>query len=152
MKKEIGIIIAFLAITAGLISIFRLAVDTEIAIGFVTISFGILAIIWTSMAISSLSNGSSLRRHIINFLLCLIFVLLFSIWHTISKLFAWRQTVNEAMLYPGYIFLIFAFLIFVMTAYQILLMGKEFGFGNKTKEIKELMGKRKRLKSKKAAD
>jgi len=146
MKKGFGTLLGLIAIAAGLVAIFRLVVDTEIAVGFVTISFGILAIIWTSMAISSLSSGSSLRRHTINFLLCLVFVLLFSIWHTLSKLFKWRETVNEYMLYPGYLFLTMAFLIFVVTAYQILTMGKEFGFGQQAREIKKVIEKKKKKK------
>jgi len=148
MKRGIGALLGFLGVAAGLISIFRVVVDTEVAIGFVTVSFGILAIIWTSTAIASLSKGSSLRRHTINFLLCLIFVLLFSIWHTISKLFKWRETLNEFMLYPGYLFITLAFLIFVATSWQILTMGKEFGFEKQAKQIKKIMESKKKLKSK----
>lgn len=139
MKRGLGTILGFIAIVGGLIAIFRIVVDTEIAIGFVTISFGILAIIWTSMAISSLSEGSSLRKHTTNFLFCLVFILLFSIWHTLSKLFKWRETVNEFMLYPGYLFITLAFLIFVVTSYQILTMGKEFGFQKQAKEIEKII-------------
>lgn len=146
MRRGLGALLGFIGVAAGLIAIFRIVMDTEVAIGFVTVSFGVLAIIWTSMAINSLSKGSSLRRHTINFLLCLIFILLFSIWHTITKLFRWRETVNEFMLYPGYLFLILAFLIFVATSYQILSMGKEFGFENQAKEIKEVMEKKKKAK------
>ncbi len=144
MKKGLGTLLGFIAVAAGLIAIFRIVVDTEIAIGFVTISFGVLAIIWTSMAITSLSKGSSLRRHTTHFLFCLVFILLFSIWHTTSKLFKWRETLNEFMLYPSYLFLTLAFLIFVLTAYQILTMGKEFGFEKQAKEIEKVMKKKKK--------
>jgi hypothetical protein len=146
MKAGLSTVIGFIAIAAGLTAIFRLVVDTEIAVGFVTISFGVLAIIWTCMAIGSLSKGSTLRRHTINFLLCLIFVLLFSIWHTLSKLFRWRETVNEFMLYPGYLFITMAFLIFVITAYQILTMGQEFGFGQQASRIKNVIKEKKKKK------
>lgn len=144
MKKGLGALLGLIAVTAGLIAIFRIVVDTEIAIGFITISFGILAIIWTSMAMTSLSKGSSLRKHTTHFLFCLIFIVLFSIWHTLSKLFKWRQTINEFMLYPSYLFITLAFLIFVITAYQILTMGKEFGFQAKAKEIKKIIEKKKK--------
>ncbi len=149
MEKRSGTLLALVAVAIGLATIFRIVVDTEVAVGFVTISFGVLAIIWTSMAASSLSKGSSLRRHTINFLLCLIFVLLFSIWHTLSKLFGWRQTINEFMLYPGYLFLTLAFLIFVVTSYQILTLGKEFGFERQAKEIGKVIEKKKNRKKKK---
>ncbi len=146
MEKRIGTLLALIAVAIGLATIFRIVVDTEVAVGFVTISFGVLAIIWTSMATTSLSKGSSLRRHTTNFLLCLIFILLFSVWHTLSKLFEWRQTVNEFMLYPGYLFLTLAFLIFVITSYQILTIGKEFGFQREAKEIRKVIEKKKKKK------
>ena len=149
MKRGLGTLLAFIAIAGGLIAIFRIVVDTEIAIGFVTVSFGILAIIWTSTAISSLSKGSALRKHTTNFLFCLIFILLFSIWHTISKLFRWRETINEFMLYPGYLFITLAFLIFVIASYQILNMGKEFGFQKQAKDIEQIIETKKNNKKKK---
>lgn len=144
MKRILGTLLGLIAVVAGLLAIFKIIPDTEIAVGFVTMSFGILAIIWTSMAITSLSKGSSLRRHTTNFLFCLIFILMFSIWHTISKLFGWRKTINDLMLYPGYLFIILAFMIFVVTAYQILVMGKEFGFRNQAAKIKNMMDKKKK--------
>lgn len=144
MKKGLGTLLGLIAVLGGLIAIFRIVVDTEVAIGFITISFGLLAIIWTSMAINSLSKGSSLRKHTTHFLFCLIFIVLFTIWHTISKLLGWRQTINEFMLYPSYLFITLAFLIFVITAYQILTMGKEFGFEKQAKEIEKVMIKKKR--------
>jgi hypothetical protein len=146
MKKQVGIILGLIAVTAGLIAVFRLVVDTEVAIGFITVSFGILAIIWTSIAIASLSKGSALRRHTVHFLFCLIFLLAFAIWHTISKLFAWRQTLSEVMLYPGYLFITMSFLIFVITSYQILTMGKQFGFERKGRDIKKIIEKKSKRK------
>ncbi len=144
MKRGLGTILGFIAVAFGLLAIFRIVMDTEVAVGFVTISFGILAIIWTSMAVISLSKASSLRKHTINFLFCLVFILLFSIWHTLSKLLMWRETVNEFMLYPGYLFLTLAFLIFVITSYQILMIGKEFGFQKQSTKIKKAMEKKKK--------
>jgi len=143
MGKNIGIILGFLAVFAGLIAIFRIVNDTEIAIGFITMTFGVLAIIWTSMAISSLSKGSSLRKQTIYFLISLIFILSFIIWHTISKILGWRETINEYMLYPGYIFITLAFLIFVITSFHILKVGQEFGFVDKGEKIKKSMEKNK---------
>ncbi len=146
MKRGLGTIIGLLAIVGGLLAIFRIVDDTEIAIGFITISFGLLAILWTSMAITSLSGGSALKKHTTHFLFCLIFILLFAVWHTLSKLLGWRETLNEFMLYPSYLFITLAFLIFVVTAYQIFTMGKEFGFEKQAKEIARVM-KRKSKKN-----
>lgn len=147
-SNKIGLLFALVAIASGLIAIFRIVPDTEVAVGFVTISFGVLAIIWTATAVRSLSAGSSLRKHVTNFLLCLTFILFFTIWHTISKIFRWRETVNEFLLYPGYVFLILAFFIFVFTSYQILTMGKEFGFENQGKIIEKLIEEKKKKHAK----
>ena len=150
INKKLGTFFYLVGVAAGLFAIFKIVVNVEIAIGFVTISFGLLAIIWTTMAIGSLSQGSSLRKHTTNFLFCLIFILLFAIWHTLSILFQWRKSINEFMLYPGYLFITLAFLIFVISSYQILMMGKEFGFGEQAFKIKEKLELKKQLKTQKS--
>jgi len=151
MHKKLSIVIALLGIVAGLVSIFIIVPDTEVAIGFVTISFGIMAIIWTSLALGALSKGSSLKKHTSYFLLCLIFILLFAIWHTMSKLFGWRETLNEYWLYPSYLFITLAFLIFVITSYQTYTMGQELGFGKQAKTIRKVMATKKKNAGKSGA-
>jgi|TARA_B100001971_G_C18109440_1_gene493364 hypothetical protein len=74
MQKKVGVIVAFIAVLFGLLAIIKIVQNIELAIGFITISFGILAVIWTSMAIKSLSKGSTLRNYTTKFLLCLIFI------------------------------------------------------------------------------
>lgn len=148
VKRGIGTFLGFLGVVFGLVAIFKIVVDTEVAIGLVTISFGVLAVIWTAMAMQSLSPGSSLRRHTFNFLLCIIFILFFSVWHTLEKLFSWRTSVNELMLYPGYVLIALAFLLFVGTAWQILTLGREFGFKSQAASIEKVI-KEKKKKSKK---
>lgn len=147
-KRSIGVLLGFAGVILGLVAIFRLIVDTEVAIGFVTISFGILAIIWTTMALHSLSPGSALRRHTFNFLLCLVFILLFAVWHTLEKIFSWRTSINELLLYPGYLLITLAFLLFVGTAWQILTLGREFGFQGQASVIAKIIKEKKKAKGK----
>ena len=149
VKRKIGVLLGFLGVVFGLVAIFRIVVDTEVAIGLVTVSFGVLAVIWTLMALKSLSPGSSLRRYTFNFLLCLIFILLFSVWHTLEKLFSWRVSVNELMLYPGYLLITLAFLLFVGTAWQILTLGREFGFKGQASLIGKVIKEKEKEKKKK---
>jgi len=149
VKRKIGVLLGFLGVVFGLVAIFRIVVDTEVAIGLVTVSFGVLAVIWTLMALQSLSPGSSLRRYTFNFLLCLIFILLFSVWHTLEKLFSWRVSVNELMLYPGYLLITLAFLLFVGTAWQILTLGREFGFKGQASLIGKVIKEKEKEKKKK---
>lgn len=148
LKRKIGTLLGFLGVVFGLVTIFRIIVDTEIAIGLVTISFGVLAVIWTTMALQSLSKGSSLRRHTFNFLLCIIFILLFTVWHTLEKLFNWRTSINELMLYPGYLLITLAFLLFVGTAWQILTLGREFGFRGQASIIEKVIKEKEKSKKK----
>ena len=53
------------------------------------------------------------------------------------------------MLYPGYLFITLAFLIFVIASYQILNMGKEFGFQKQAKDIEQIIETKKNNKKKK---
>ncbi len=149
IKRGIATLLGFLGVVFGLVAIFKIVVDTEIAIGLVTVSFGVLAVIWTLMAMQSLSPGSSLRRHTFNFLLCIIFILFFSVWHTLERLFGWRTSVNEVMLYPGYLLISLAFLLFVGTAWQILTLGREFGFKSQASTIEKVIKEKKQKKKSK---
>lgn len=136
----IEIIPALIAIILGLVAIFKLVLNMEIAIGFMTITFGILAVIWTAMAKKSLSKGSSLEKYTTKFLFCLIFILAFSVWQILQNLFYWEGFI----VYPKYFFIAVAYLIFMIAAYQILHIGKEFGFREQAKKIEKVMKKKKR--------
>lgn len=143
IKTLIGAILWFAAIIASLIAIFRITANVEVAVGFITISFGILAIIWTSIAIRSLSPGSSLRSYTKTFLFCLIFIILFSIWHVLGKVLV----LEGLIIFPEYIFIAIAYLIFAAAAYRIWRIGKEFGFREQAARIKGvILGKKKRKK------
>lgn len=144
MAKKIDIVLGFLSILFALMVLFRIVGNIEISIGFVTISFGILAVIWTVMAVKNLAIGSALRKHTVFFLYCLLFILLFSIWQTTSILMGWRKSINELMLYPGYFFITAAFIIFVVASYQALKMGKEFGFGQQASVIRSIIEAKKK--------
>lgn len=145
IKTLIGAILWFSAIVASLIAIFRITANIEIAVGFITISFGILAIIWTSIAIRSLSPGSSLRGYTKTFLFCLIFIILFSIWHALGKMLLWEGLI----VFPEYVFIAIAYLIFAAAAYRIWRIGKEFGFKEQATRIKRVMVEKKKQKKKK---
>jgi len=144
-KTLFSIIIWVFAILMSIFSIFRIIPNIEIATGFITMSFGILAIIWTSIARANLSKGSSLRNYTTSFLFCLIFILLFSIWDTFDKIFEW----NGLTMMPKYIFITIAYLIFSYASYSIWKIGKEFGFKDEAKKIDKVI-KEKQLKKSRA--
>ena len=141
--RELGkTLTTLLAVLIGAGSIFMIVPNTELAVGFFALSFGILAIIWTSMAVSALSRGSTLRRYTLNFLWCLICIVLYSVWNTIGGLLVWSERPNHMLVYPGYVFLSASFLIFAATARHALKMGQEFGFQSQAKRIQKKMNQR----------
>lgn len=145
MKAKFGTILAgilwVIAIALSIFAIFKIIPYFELSIGFLTISFGILAIIWTSIAVKNLSPGSSLRSYTLYFLFSLIFIMLFSILHTLEMVFQWTGFV----VIIKYICITITYLIFVYASYSMWKIGREFGFRDEAKKIK----KRIELKNKK---
>lgn len=133
--------IELIVIIIGIFTIFKIVKDLEVAIGLFSLSFGVLAIIWTFMAVKSLSKGSSLRTYAISFLFCLIAILLFSIWNLFIKLFEWEKS----LIYPSYFFITVSYIIFVFTAYKMHKLGKEFGFEAQASGIKKILRKKKKI-------
>src|SRR3989338_11023366 len=148
MNKKLGVLLGSVGVIFGLLAIFKVVKQTEVAIGFIPLSFGVLAIIWTAIAVKSLSKDSSMRKHTSMFLVSLIFLVLFSIWNTVSVLAGWRKTVDELWMYPAYVFISVAFLIFVSASYQAMKLGKVFGFGKQAEKIAERIKEKKARKAK----
>jgi hypothetical protein len=127
MKKEYGqLLTAALSILFGLFALIRFIPDANLAIGFVSLTFGVLAIIWAARARSSLSAGTTLREYTTYFLISLICIVLYSLWDTILVL----SNLSGVYLIPKYILVTIAYLVFVFTSYKILKMGKIFGFSD----------------------
>ena len=137
-NKFMQVFAELVVIFIGIFTIFKLVNDLEIAIGLFSLSFGVLGIIWTTMAVRSLSKGSSLRTYAISFLFCLVTILLFSIWNLLIKLFEWQSI----MIYPAYFFITMSYIIFVFTSYKINKLGKEFGFQLQGSKIKKFLKKK----------
>ena len=76
-KEFIVATVGLFGIALSIIAIFAIVQNFKVAIGLRSISLGILAIIWVSIARRSLSPGSTLRSYITYFLVSLIFVMLF---------------------------------------------------------------------------
>lgn len=138
MKDFIKIIFAFVAILIGIGAIIKIVGNAEYIIASLSLTFGVLAIIWTVMAYSSLSPGSSLRSYTGHFLACLIFILVYSTWNSAAKIFS----LSGAWYYLDYLFITLAYLVFVAAAYKINRLGKEFGFQRAADKIKKAMKKR----------
>lgn len=145
IKNFLAGLIWVIAIALGILAVFKIAQNIEVSIGFITISFGILAVIWTFIARQNLSKGSALRDYTTSFLLCLIFILLFSIWHTFEVMLL----LEGWIVMPEYLFITIAYLIFAFASYKIWKIGKEFGFKDEVKEIDRIIKEKKELKNSK---
>lgn len=112
------------------------------AISVTTVIFGIGALLLASRARSRLSPGS-LRKYIDNFSICLAFIVIFSVWQTIRSITNIEVSFSGFTGYPELIFLVFAYIGFVIASYRVSKISEEFGFKEEGKEIQQLIKKRK---------
>ncbi len=125
MKTNYGkVLTAFLAVLFGVFAIIQFVPDVELAIDFLSLTFGIVAIFWTYRAKASLSVGTSLREYTSYFLWSLVLIFVYSVWDTLEYILNW----TGYWVYPKYFMISISYLIFVFAAYKILYLGKEFGF------------------------
>lgn len=135
-------IFALGAILVGLITIIKLAYLAEIIIGFFSLTFGLTSIIWAFKARNSLSVGSELRKYANFFLVSLLFILTFSIFDILLSIFKNSETAVY-FYYPKYAFLTATYFIFLASSYQILSIGRVFGFKKAAENIKKVMREKK---------
>ncbi len=115
-------------------------------IGITTIIFGITALLLASRARKRLSPGS-IRSYIDNFSVCLVFIVIFSIWQTGRDLFDLNIKFSGLTQYPEYIFIIFAYVAFIIASYKASRISHEFGFKDQGKVIEKVLnGKKKKKK------
>ncbi len=144
-KKIFAPAFALFAILIGVIAIAKLVVVKELVVGIFSLTFGLMAIIWTYRARVSLSKGSELRDYTNYFLLCLIAILLFSIWDTFLGFYHYTHDgAHEFLVYPKYLFITAAYLVFLRASYQILYLSKKFGFSTEASDIKKAIESKKK--------
>lgn len=111
------------------------------AISVTTVIFGIGALILASRARSKLSPGS-LRKFIDNFSVCLAFMVTFSLWLTVRSLTNFEVSLSGFSGYPELIFIVFAYIGFIIASYRVTKISEEFGFKEEGKEIQMLVKKK----------
>ncbi|MFH1331793.1 MAG: hypothetical protein ABIH63_00730 [archaeon] len=139
MKYVTGITAIFL----GLITIMWIIKQADLIAGIVSLTFGIMAIIWCYRARKSLSPGSSLREYSLYFIICLIFIVAFSVVLTAERFFV-RTGAGTMLVYLEYTLLTLAYLTFVTAAFKMWNIGQEFGFEKESAEIRKAMKKKKK--------
>ena len=113
-------------------------------VGVTTVIFGIASLLLISRARNKLSEGS-IRRFMDNFAICLAFIVTFSLWQTLRDVYGvGRQLSGQTtyLSYPEYIFIIFAYIAFIITSYRIQNISKEFGFKGDGKKIEQIMNQK----------
>lgn len=110
-------------------------------IGITNVIFGLTCLMLISRARNKLSRGS-IREYIDNFSICLSFILIFSLWQTGRSIFNRELSVSEFSGYPELIFIIFAYMGFILVSYRVYKISKEFGFKEEGERIKRIMKKK----------
>ena len=117
-------------------------VDTIGIVGITTVIFGIASLLLISKARSRLTEGS-IRKYMDNFAICLAFIVIFSVWQAVRSILDIKNINIEGFItYPEYVFLIFAYIAFIIASYRVLRISEEFGFKDQGKKIKELINER----------
>lgn len=107
-------------------------------VGITTVIFGIASLLLISRARSKLSEGS-LRRYMDNFAICLAFIVIFSVWQTARGIIGIDIDVEGLATYPEYIFIVFAYVAFIIASFRVLKISEEFGFKEDGKQIEQLI-------------
>jgi len=135
---DIKSILVFIAIIVAIYLLSSISKSLEITVGAFSLSIGVLAIIWTLIAKYSLSPKSTLRLFTNSFLACLIALIALSF----IKLIAFMTAYSRNLIYIEYILTTIVYLFFLISAYYILSIGKQFGFQSKAAEIKKIIEKK----------
>lgn len=140
---------SFVAIIVAMVALIKIVGNAELIVNALSLTFGVMAVIWVVKARKSLSEGSSLRTLTTHFLFTLIFVLCFSSWNLLVDAMALEEIYGTVIAFPQYLFISLTYITFVGTAYKIRKLGQEFGFSKQSKKISELLKKKEEKDKKK---
>lgn len=129
------ILSALIAIIVGIVAVIQLIGNAELILSALSLTFGIMAIIWIVKARIRLSRGSSIRKLATNFLVTVILILCFSIWGIVVNMLGLEAIYGDIINFPQYLFISFSYIAFVGTAYKLMKMGEEFGFNVQSKRL-----------------
>ena len=106
-----------------------------------TVIFGIASLLLISRARGKLSEGS-IKKYMDNFAICLAFIVIFSIWQTIRNIYGvniYAEEESQLLTYPEYIFIVFAYIGFILASYRVVKISEEFGFKEDGRRIEEII-------------
>jgi len=106
-----------------------------------TVIFGIASLLLISRARNKLSEGS-IKKYMDNFAICLAFIVIFSVWQTARGFFGSGLSVEghpTYSAYPEYIFIVFAYVAFIVASFRVLKISEEFGFKGEGRKIEQII-------------
>ena len=109
-----------------------------IIIGVTTVIFGVASLFLISRARNRLSEGS-IRRYMDNFAICLAFIVIFSVWQTARSILGISIDVEGLATYPEYIFIVFAYIAFIVASFRVMKISQEFGFKEDGRKIEQII-------------
>lgn len=117
-----------------------------VIVSITTVIFGITSLLLISRARSRLSDGS-IRRYMDNFAICLVFIVIFSVWQTARSIVGVDISIEGISTYPEYIFVVFAYVAFIFASFRVLKISEEFGFKEDGRRIGDIV--KEKIKTKK---
>ncbi len=132
-KDILKTLVGSFSIFAGFYLMSKLVHDPDVIIAIISITFGVMAMIWIMNAHYVLSKGSSLRGYSTSFFLCVLFLVMFSVYDTIVSVL----DIKAPYIYIKHLLITMVYIIFVNTAYKMYKIGKEFGFYDAGKSIND---------------
>ena len=112
-------------------------------ISLTAVIFGIAALLLASKARNRLCPGS-LKSYIDNFSICLTFIVIFSLWQATRSVFNIELSLGKFSDYPELIFIVFAYIGFIIASFRVMKISEEFGFKSDGKLICKLIEKPKK--------
>lgn len=134
-KEVMKNIIGAIAIYVGIYTVTRIVPSLDLIIAVLSLTFGLMAIIWVWRAKNSFSKGSSLKDFSAAFFACLISILLFSLLDNALTIFE----LGGVWLYAKYALMTIAYINFVYAAYKMRNLGTTFGFSEQSIRVRKAL-------------
>ncbi len=132
-KETIKNVFGAAAILIGIYAASALLPSIDIFIVALSLTFGVMALIWVWKAKNAFSAGSQLRDFTGSFLSCLVAVLMFSLYDNAIAIFS----LDAKWIYGKYALITIAYINFVYTSYKMRKLGDVFGFSEQGARIKK---------------
>ncbi len=99
----------------------------EALFGVILIILGIVALSFIAKAKGTFPEGSELKSISQSFLWVVLFLFLFSFWHTIREAFSLKESFGDAAEFPEYLFILITYILIFLLSRRLSDIAKKFG-------------------------